>query len=405
MRPKKAWQSLLVSAALWAGILAAVHFWPRHMPWGASAAPTPTVATRMTYLPGASEEMTKMLAAQPAFGALIGRMRVNLVDFVISPNAAGLGSEIDLKNRTDDELRWLEANPNSDEESFIFPKGVDAEVDSMGMSHCHDPNGAGAAPCDKPSVLRFVSRGRFNFDYPALNDVMRESFCMATAFGKPDATCMKGTLTYRLTIDNGAMRIYSAGPTYQAALAQGLYWMLENAVIGMSITWRTRLSPTFYLMTPCDLAPSCEGSGMTTNKISDGPGALVWPVDLGFTAGEVDPDHLSMEYVMSTPEFANWGGDQFERCLQSTYDPLAQHDPGIPVARIQTISIETTGCLDRFPTYLLDHPNWFHEHPVWAIRFKVGGDQVPTGPITQADIDRYTGKPKWQILREKKPSP
>lgn len=404
MKSRQAWQSLLVSAVLWAGILAMIHFWPRHVSWRALATSAPTNATKMTYLPRASEELTKLVANQPAFGVLVSRMRVNLVDISVPPDNQGVGPLIELKNRAADELQGLDANPNLDDEAFQFPGSVDAVVDSFGTCHSHIPKNGVSTYCDATPLSEFVSRGSYTFTFP-LHSVLKEDFCSPVDLGNADPACLRRSVTYRLTFSDGAMRIYSSGSTNQGGLAGGLFWLMENAVIAMSVDWRTQLSPVFYELNSCGFNPSCENTGMLSYKLNNMGAALVWPVDLGFTYSEVDPDHLSMAYVRSTPEFVNWGGDQFERCLEAHYDPLAWNQPAIPVIPSQTTPIETTGCTQLFPQYLLAHPDWFHEHPIWAIRFKVAGDKVPTGPITQADVDRYSEKPEWQILREKKSSP
>lgn len=396
--------SLLLWVVIGLGYVAYRH-WPVWRVSGTASQPVAAATSHFTYLPDLSDQVTTLAAKQPAFTALLARMRVNLADIYlvhrIGNNSLVQTFYVALKNRTQPQLSWLDNHPDAPTDMFVDSEDPDKGL-YQGAYECLSYQSYQYLSAKCPSFPPDDSRRDYMlaaYRYGLDDDISMVRLCLGADTeinsNVKYYACLKShPKGWRVTIEDGKFRVYGDPTEAQDRSAAGtlVFEELRYAVIDMSVSWRLAFSPYFFRFLECSFAPSCQTSMLFGFDRTHGFNPLR-EIDLGIPTNAIEPDTLSMQYVTTTPEFENWGGDELERRLaaQNTFNGQAMLDDkpegagsGMSVGAAFEVFVR------QHPNFLYLHPSWFLQHPLWALRLRSDLDslrfQVPNRPLTKANI-------------------
>lgn len=405
----KSQPSLGVSILLWVliglGYLAYRH-WPAGSPSRAHGQEAPVMTSHFAYLPDLSAQVTALAEKQPAFTALLARMRVNLADVTLKmegkPDNYAQNFYVELKNRTDSELSWLDAHPDAPADAFVDSDNPNEGLyrDTYGCLTYRNQQYWSAECPQFPADFSPRDYMLAAYYYGLDDDISIVRLCLGadteiTSHAKYDECLKSQPKGWRVTIEDGKFRVYGDPTEAQDHYAAGIlvYEELRYAVIDMSVSWHLAFSPYFFRMLQCAFAPSCA-TNMMFGFGRKHAFNLLRDIDLGIPDSDIDPDKLSMRYVEATPEFENWGGDQLERRLAAdfTFPGDSLGDKPEDAGEEGSVGPEFEDFIRNNRDYLYSHPRWFLDHPLWTLRLRGAmyalGYRIPDRPLTRADIAR-----------------
>lgn len=375
--------SLLLWVIIGLGFLAYWH-WPIWPSSGANNRSDEVVKSPFVYLQDVSRQVNDLAAKQPAFGALMSKMRVNLADIHLQDMHAKLTPtyelSVELKNRTEGELAWLDAHSNTPSDVFIDGDDPRAGL-YIGKYQCVSLTQAGFTATACPMITAtdwspVYMNGAYSYSFDA---VTQHDLCGSTYENAHVAECLRSAppSSWRVTVADGTIRVYGSANTFEdtQAVASLIFQELRFAVTAMSVDWRTAFDPIRYRLLPCAFAPSCTNQ----NDPNDG---LVH-------------EALTLQYVEATPVFENWGGDELERRLAARYATDSKYLAGNhPEYTDSGGSVGPTfeAFVHKNKDFFYAHPSWFVDHPLWTVRIQPDlhslNYQIPHGPLNDGDISR-----------------
>lgn len=361
------------------------------------------------YLVQASSWATDKALTEPGMESLLGKLRVNYV--VVHMDDDDIYA-VTLGYRTDEEVNALIAYPLISDTAL---KGKSLLVSAPDVEH----GGAACAIRPEAAAVKLPPGGPYyNSTSVSVADCIQDAASQyMSRVGYRlyvDRSHVKGnvTLAYQVFIRDGHLDVYGdvsgpGGATHASSRFETLvYTQFHNAVVQMALDWRSRQSSNPWvadMMAGCTFVRGC----------SDDEEALLQPTNihnLGETsvgntglsisgikyATFLDVKTLTDTYIVGTPVYPNMGGDQFERALQFGYEYCCEEARHVESTALYmtkgmaaNVAYEFYAYTAFHPEFLAHNPQWFTDHAIWTARLQEAGIRVPSGLVTQADVDRW----------------